>query len=212
MLLHLREDYKSNGLTINDLDANVFAQFHNWFQDALKAGAGEPNAMTLATSTPDGRPSARVVLLKDYGPDGFTFFTNYESRKGRELEANPNVALVFLWLDLQRQVRIEGQVEKLPRAASESYFQSRPRGSQIGAWASPQSSLLENREVLEAKVEAAEKKFQGVDRLPLPEFWGGYLVKPTLIEFWQGQSSRLHDRFQYTKQADGGWLIERLAP
>ena len=204
MLLHLRQDYKSDSLKINDMDAEPASQFHHWFQDALKAGIKEPNAMTLATATPDGKPSARVVLLKDYGTEGFTFFTNYGSRKGAELYRNPHVALAFLWLDQHRQVRIEGQVERLPTAASEAYFQSRPRGSQVGAWASPQSSVLDGREWLESRVEAVEKQYAGQEKLPLPDFWGGYLVKPTLFEFWQGQASRLHDRFQYTPKAGGG--------
>ncbi len=212
MLLHLRQDYNSEALSLSDMAADPASQFHHWFQDALKAGVQEPNAMTLATATPDGRPSARVVLLKDYGPDGFSFFTNYASKKGVELDKNPQAALVFLWLELQRQVRIEGSVERLSAAASEAYFQSRPRGSQVGAWASPQSSVLDGREWLEGRVAELEKKHEGKDNLPLPDFWGGYLVKPTLFEFWQGQPSRLHDRFQYTPKAEGGWLIQRLAP
>ncbi len=212
MILHLREDYQSDSLKISDMDPEPSSQFHHWFQDALKAEIKEPNAMTLATASPDGKPSARVVLLKDYGPDGFTFFTNYESRKGAELDLNPQVALVFLWLGLHRQIRIEGQVERVSSAASEAYFQSRPRGSQVGAWASPQSSVLHDRGLLLDRVDAVEKKYEGQEKLPLPGFWGGYLVKPTLFEFWQGQTSRLHDRFQYTPKAEGGWLIERLAP
>lgn len=212
MLLHLREDYKSDSLQISDMDPEPSSQFHHWFQDALKAEIKEPNAMTLATATPDGKPSARVVLLKDYGPEGFTFFTNYESRKGAELDQNPHVALVFLWLGLHRQIRIEGQAERVSAAVSEAYFQSRPRGSQVGAWASPQSSVLENRDLLLGKVDEVEKRYEGQEKLPLPDFWGGYLVKPSLFEFWQGQTSRLHDRFQYTPKPGGGWQIERLAP
>ena len=212
MLLHLRQDYNSGALHLSDMATDPASQFHHWFQDALKAGIKEPNAMTLATATPDGRPSARVVLLKDYGPDGFSFFTNYASKKGVELKQNPQVALVFLWLDLQRQVRIEGRVERLSTEASEAYFQSRPRGSQVGALASPQSSVIGGREWLEGRVAELEKKYEGLDKLPLPDFWGGYLVKPTMLEFWQGQPSRLHDRFQYTPKPEGGWLIQRLAP
>jgi pyridoxamine 5'-phosphate oxidase len=212
MILHLRQDYESESLKISDMDAEPASQFHHWFQDALKADIKEPNAMTLATAKPDGKPSARVVLLKDYGPEGFTFFTNYGSRKGAELDRNPYVALVFLWLGLHRQVRIEGQVERLSAAASETYFQSRPRGSQIGAWASPQSRVLQDRGWLLDRVKTIEKEYEGREKLPLPDFWGGYLVKPTLFEFWQGQTSRLHDRFQYTPKAGGGWLVQRLAP
>lgn len=212
MLLHLRQDYESDSLKISDMDAEPSSQFHHWFQNALKADIKEPNAMTLATATPDGNPSARVVLLKDYGPAGFTFFTNYGSRKSAEMDLNPHVALTFLWLGLHRQVRIEGLAERLPATASEAYFQSRPRGSQVGAWASPQSSVLKDREWLLDRVEAVKKQYEGQEKLPLPDFWGGYLVKPTLFEFWQGQTSRLHDRFQYTLNAEGNWLIHRLAP
>lgn len=194
------------------MEADPVSQFHNWFQDALRANVKEPNAMTLSTATLDGRPSARVVLLKDYSAEGFSFFTNYTSKKGGLIDQNPQVALTFLWLDLHRQVRIEGLAERLPSAANEAYFQSRPRGSQIGAWASPQSTVLDGRTWLEGKVEALEQQYEGQDKLPLPPFWGGYLVKPTLFEFWQGQPSRLHDRFQYTPGEAAGWLIERLAP
>lgn len=212
MLLNLREDYQSGKLEIEDLEADPYSQFHNWFQDALKAGIREPNAMTLATCTPEGKPSARIVLLKDYNPEGFTFFTNYDSRKGRELDANPYAALVFLWLDLHRQVRIEGQVEKLPAAVSEAYFQSRPRGSQIGAWASPQSQVMFDRSTLEERVRRLEKEYESAEKLPLPGFWGGYILRPYEVEFWQGQPSRLHDRFRYTRTDVGTWNIDRLAP
>ena len=212
MLLNLREDYQSPKLEITDLGENPFVQFHHWFQDALKAGVREPNAMTLATCTPEGRPSARIVLLKGYGEDGFTFFTNYESRKGKELSLNPYAALVFLWLDLHRQIRIEGCVEKMDDRESEAYFQSRPRGSQLGAWASPQSQVLSGRKVLEEKVKLMEKQFEGIQKLPLPSFWGGYVLKPDVVEFWQGQTSRLHDRLRYVLQPEGEWEIERLAP
>lgn len=212
MLLNLREDYQSKSLKTSDLDKNPVSQFHNWFQEALKAGVREPNAMTLATCTREGRPSARVVLLKDYSDAGFTFFTNYESRKGKELSENPYAALVFLWLNLHRQVRIEGKVEKVDRRESEAYFQSRPRGSQVGAWASPQSRVLESREFLAEKVSLLEQQFENVEKLPLPDFWGGFILKPEMIEFWQGQTSRLHDRLRYSLQPDGDWKIERLAP
>lgn len=212
MILHLRQDYDSEALRSADMATDPVSQFHHWFQDALKAGVKEPNAMTLATATSDGRPSARIVLLKDYGSEGFSFFTNYGSRKGNELDQNPYAALAFHWIDLQRQVRIEGMVERLSEEASRAYFQSRPRGSQVGAWASPQSSVLESREWLEQRVVTLEEQYDGQEKLPLPDFWGGYLVRPNLFEFWQGQPSRLHDRFQYSPKVEGGWLIQRLAP
>ncbi|MEZ4931326.1 MAG: pyridoxamine 5'-phosphate oxidase [Saprospiraceae bacterium] len=212
MLHHIRQDYHSEGLEIHDMDANPFNQFHNWFQDVLKADIPDPNAMTLSTCTVDGRPSSRIVLLKDYTEDGFSFYTNYESRKGREMADNPFVSLNFLWKKLHRQVRIEGQVEKLPMEESLAYFQSRPRGSQVGAWASPQSGFIDSRESLDKRVGEVQERFAGQEVLPLPPFWGGYLVVPDVIEFWQGQPSRLHDRFLYELQGDGGWEISRLAP
>ena len=212
MLHNVRQEYHSEGLEIHDMDANPISQFHNWFQDVLKADIADPNAMALSTCTLDGRPSCRVVLLKDYTEEGFTFFTNFESKKGREMADNPFVSLNFFWKELHRQIRIEGQVEKLPEEDSRTYFQSRPRGSQIGAWASPQSGFIENRDALDKKVDDVQKRFEGQDVLPLPPFWGGYLVVPDAIEFWQGQPSRLHDRFLYERQGDGGWEISRLAP
>ena len=212
MLHNIRQEYQSANLEISDLDPNPFSQFHHWFQEVLKADIADPNAMTLCTCTPDGRPSARIVLLKDYDENGFTFFTNYESRKGQEMAENPNVALNFLWKKLHRQVRIEGQVEKLSAKESEVYFQSRPRGSQVGAWASPQSGVIEQRADLEKRVGEVQERFAGQEVLPLPPFWGGYRVVPTAIEFWQGQPSRLHDRFFYEKQENGEWGISRLAP
>ncbi len=212
MLHHVREDYQSNGLGIKEMDANPVVQFHHWFQDVLKADVPDPNAMTLSTSTLEGRPSARIILLKDYSDEGFTFFTNYASRKGDEMEENPFVALTFFWKKLHRQVRIEGRVEKLPTDISEAYFQSRPRGSQVGAWASPQSNVIENRKMLTDLVEDVQKKHEGSEVLPLPPFWGGYNVVPERIEFWQGQASRLHDRFLYEKMQSGGWKVSRLAP
>lgn len=212
MLYNLRKDYVSGEMELTDLNENPIRQFHNWFQAAILANVNEPNAMTLATCTPDGKPSARIVLLKNYEERGFTFFTNYESRKGEELRANPYAALVFFWREQHRQVRIEGKVEKIPAEHSEEYFQSRPIGSQIGAWSSPQSKSIPNREALVSRVESTQKRFEGQDKLPLPEFWGGYLLRPTAIEFWQGQRSRLHDRFRYELQADDNWSLERLAP
>jgi len=209
---HLREDYRLASLDVNDVDEDPIAQFGKWLKEALDAQMPEPNAMTLATCTPEGKPAARIVLLKGYDEAGFVFFTNYESRKGKELLHNPNAALVFSWLDLQRQVRIEGKVQKLAPEKSTEYFQSRPKGSQIGAWASPQSRVIERREMLEEKVQELEAKYENEDELPRPEHWGGYIVQPKLIEFWQGRPSRLHDRIQYTRQSGGNWLIERLAP
>jgi pyridoxamine 5'-phosphate oxidase len=212
MIYHLRENYDREKLEVEGLQQSPFKQFDLWFKDAQAAGVKEPNAMTLATCSPEGMPSARVVLLKDYGEVGFSFFTNYESRKGAELALNPNAALVFLWLDLHRQVRIEGKVEKLSAAQSEAYFHSRPRGSQIGAWASPQSAVLSDKAVLESRVEALEQQYLGQEKLPLPPFWGGYLLRPSMIEFWQGRPNRLHDRFRYTPAQEGAWNVERLAP
>lgn len=212
MISHLREEYETSGLILSGLAADPLHQFGEWFQAALHAGVREPNAMTLATSTPDGKPSARIVLLKDYSAAGFSFFTNYDSRKGQELAANPHAALVFFWMDLHQQVRIEGTVEKLDAQASENYFQSRPPGSQIGAWASPQSTVIENRAFLENRVAEIQERFDGLEKLPKPDFWGGYLLRPTAVEFWQGRPSRLHDRFRYTLYYRGEWKIERLAP
>lgn len=167
--------------------------------------------MTLATSTPDGAPSARIVLLKDVGARGFAFFTNYLSQKGRELDANPQAALVFFWPALERQVRIAGVVSKLGREESEAYFHSRPRGHQLGAWASHQSEILPNREVLDQRLQEFTRQFEG-QQVPLPPYWGGYCVRPSVIEFWQARPDRLHDRFRYTRLEAGGWQIDRLSP
>jgi pyridoxamine 5'-phosphate oxidase len=167
--------------------------------------------MTLATAAPDGYPNARTVLLKGFDEHGFTFFTNYESRKGVELTANPRATVLFTWLELQRQIRIEGVVEKISREASLAYFQSRPRENQIGAWASPQSRIIESREVLVQREMEMEEKFAGLEKLPLPDFWGGYLLRPVVMEFWQGRMSRLHDRILYSRDGND-WRIERLAP
>lgn len=211
-LQDLREEYSEGVLDISSVEKNPFHQFEIWFHQALEAQTPEPNAMTLATVTPEGRPSARVVLLKGFDEKGLVFYTNYQSRKGKELEATPFATLVFLWLPLQRQVRIEGQVARVPADESTEYFQSRPRDSQIGAWASPQSTVIDGREVLEESVKELQEKYGGNGTLPRPPQWGGYRVKPYQIEFWQGRPSRLHDRIQYTRQVDGRWKIERLAP
>ena len=208
----LRQDYRLASLDITDVQANPFDQFKKWFQEALDAQLPEPNAMTLATATPDGKPTIRVVLLKSVDYEGFVFYTNYSSRKGKELTANPYAALNFLWLELERQVRMEGTVEKVSAADSDAYFQSRPKGSQIGAWASPQSTVIPDRKELEENVQQLTTVYEKEVSLPRPEHWGGFVIKPTLIEFWQGRSSRLHDRIQYTLQADSSWKIERLAP
>ena len=214
----LRQDYSLQSLDIEDVAQDPIEQFKKWFDEALKSEILEPNAMTLATATAEGKPSARVVLLKDINNQGFTFFTNYDSRKGEEMTANPSVALCFGWLELQRQVRIEGTIERINEAESDAYFQSRPIGSQIGAWSSPQSKVILSRDFLEKREEFYKKQFNISEdsknddaAIPRPEHWGGYVVKPTMIEFWQGRSSRLHDRIRYNFE-DGAWVIERLAP
>ncbi|HJZ56591.1 MAG TPA: pyridoxamine 5'-phosphate oxidase [Gemmataceae bacterium] len=207
----LRKDYSAGGLSEADAGADPFALFHRWLSDALAAGLPEPNAMILATSTPDGLPSARAVLLKALDGRGFTFFTNYDSRKGHEMAANPQVALVFPWHAIERQVRVEGTVETVTSAESDDYFAHRPLGSRLGAWASRQSEVIPDRAYLERR--HAELMTQYPDgNVPRPEFWGGYRVLPTVIEFWQGRPSRLHDRIRFTRRPDGSWLRERLSP
>ena len=207
----LRQDYVAHGLRRADLDPNPIKQFAKWFGEAAAAEIRDVNAMSLATATADGMPSSRIVLLKGISDRGFVFYTNYNSAKGRELEENPRAALNLFWQQLERQIRINGSVEKTTREESEEYFHSRPIGSQLGAWASEQSEVIANREALEAKlVEITDRYGGGV--IPLPPHWGGYRVVPATIEFWQGRTNRLHDRFRYTRQADGDWLIERLSP
>ncbi len=210
-LSDLRREYALAGLKESDLDPNPFKQFDKWFQQALAAGLPEPNAMTLATATPDGKPSARVVLLKGFDERGFVFFTNYESQKGRELSANPLAALVCYWAELERQVRISGRVSRVTVEESEDYFHSRPLGSQLGAWASQQSEVVGGRKILEDKLEQLTQEYQTTP-VPLPPCWGGYRVTPESIEFWQGRPNRLHDRLRYTIQRGDQWLIERLSP
>jgi pyridoxamine 5'-phosphate oxidase len=196
----------------SNVDSNPLEQFRRWLEEASGFEEFQADAMILATATPEGRPSARVVLLRGFDDRGFVFFTNYDSRKGQELAANPQAALVFFWDPLERQVRVEGRVELASPAESDAYFQSRPRGSQVGAWASPQSAALPNRVALERRVAEAEARFAGLDAVPRPPNWGGFRVVPELIEFWQGQPSRLHDRLCFRRQPDGTWLLERLAP
>jgi pyridoxamine 5'-phosphate oxidase len=197
------------------VDANPFRQFQRWYDEALAlAGARElkAEAMILSTSTPDGRPSGRVVLLRGFDERGFVFFTNYESRKGQELAANPYAALVFFWDALERQVRVEGHVERTSAEESDAYFQGRPRDSCLSAWASPQSAVLPSREELAGRVAEIAGRFAGQEKIPRPPNWGGIRVVPEVIEFWQGQPSRLHDRLSFRRQSDGTWLMQRLAP
>ena len=228
-----REDYRRGALDRAGLADQPLAQFEAWFQQAAGEQAqsrwrkigialyklwgalcnhrpADSNAMTLATADKDGKPSARTVLLKSVDARGFIFFTNYDSRKGRELAENENAALTFFWAELERQVCVAGTVTKLPVAESATYFHSRPRGSQIGAWASQQSEVIPDRAVLEAQWRALEQNFPG--EIPLPPNWGGFILRPERVEFWQGRPSRLHDRFRYSRQAEGGWKIERLSP
>lgn len=207
----IREDYSKGSLSELDTLEDPFAQFQLWFNQAVASEVLEPNAMVLSTINRDGYPSSRIVLLKDLKPDGLSFFTNYTSQKGTDIGKNDNVSLLFFWGELQRQVRIEGKVTILPAEDSDEYFASRPRGSQIGAWSSPQSQIIADRTVLENKVAEKEQEYEELESIPRPAFWGGYLVKPVRFEFWQGRSSRLHDRIVYHK-VNQGWVKNRLAP
>ncbi|HSK77679.1 MAG TPA: pyridoxamine 5'-phosphate oxidase [Thermoanaerobaculia bacterium] len=207
----IRREYERTGLSEEDLAPDPVEQFGRWLHQAMEVDPQEFTAMTLATADREGRPSARIVLLKGYDERGFVFYTNYESRKGRELDENPRAALVFYWASLDRQVRIEGTVEKTTREESEAYFCSRPVGARIGAWASRQSHVLPRREDLERTVREIEERFGGGE-VPLPDSWGGYRVVPELFEFWQGRTSRLHDRLCYVRLPEGGWRTERLSP
>lgn len=209
-LADLRKDYSLAGLAEKDLAKDPFRQFEKWFAEAGAAKIAEPNAVVLSTSTRDGRPSSRVVLLKGLDGRGFVFYSNYESRKGRELDANPRASLCFPWIGMERQVIAEGAIARVAREESEAYFHSRPRASQLGAWASPQSTIIPNRRVLDDSLKALEDKYAGQE-IPLPPQWGGWRLTPEMVEFWQGRRNRLHDRLRYRKEKDG-WVIERLAP
>ena len=206
----IRKDYSLHALNESEIAENAIEQFSRWWHDAVNSEIFEVNAMTLSTATKNGKPSARIVLLKGFDEKGFVFFTNYESHKGQQLAENPYAALTFFWKEIERQVRIEGMVEKTDEDESDAYFLSRPEGSRIGAWASPQSTVIENRDILENNVTYYTTEFQ--NSIPRPPHWGGYRVMPLIIEFWQGRSHRLHDRIQYTKTAEGSWKAERLAP
>jgi len=208
---NLRQDYTAATLSENDTKGDPINQFEQWFNEALAAKLHEPNAMTLATATTNGKPSARILLLKGFNQHGFIFYTNYLSRKGKEITKNPQGAITFFWGELERQVRIEGTIEKLSKEDSERYFHSRPKGSQIGAVASPQSQEIEGREGLEKKWSELESEYEGKE-VPKPSFWGGYILNPQLVEFWQGRSSRLHDRILYKKVDKKSWKKVRLAP
>jgi pyridoxamine 5'-phosphate oxidase len=209
-IAELRKEYARESLDIKDVARDPITQFERWFEEALHAGFTEPNAMTLATADGDGRPSARIVLLKGFDARGFVFFTNYESRKGAELAENPQAALLFHWVELERQVRIEGSVEKVSGQESDDYYRTRPSGSRLGAWASPQSRVVARREDLEERWAGFAARYG--DDPPRPAHWGGYRLSPVLLEFWQGRVSRLHDRVRYRREGLGVWRIDRLAP
>lgn len=209
-LSDFREDYRKGELLEGTVNGNPFKQFEQWLQEAIDFGLGEPNAMSVATVSADGKPSVRVVLLKELNSEGFVFYTNYNSRKGRELAQNPNVALVFDWYPMERQVRVEGVALKMPDDVSADYFDSRPEGSKIGAWVSPQSEVIENREALDRLQSETETRFEG-QPIPKPPHWGGFIIVPEVIEFWQGRTGRLHDRLVYYR-SDDNWDLKRLAP
>lgn len=207
----IRRDYSQKSLSETEVDKNPIQQFARWWEEAINSKIDEVNAMTLATASSDGLPSARIVLLKGFDERGFVFFTNYESYKGRQLAENPKACLVFFWKELERQVRITGLVVKISPEESDEYFHSRPEASQIGAWVSPQSRVIESRQWLDKKFKEQVRLMEGTS-IQRPPYWGGYLVKPVELEFWQGRPSRLHDRIQYTLDENGNWMIERLAP
>ncbi len=208
----IRKDYKLKSFDESDAAVNPFDQFTKWWDEAVSAEIDEVNAMTLATVGLDNKPTARIVLLKGYTKEGFVFFTNYNSSKGKQIANSQHVALLFFWKELERQIRIEGIAEKISAEESDTYFKSRPGGSKIGAWASPQSQVIPNRSILEKNTEDLTSKYPDDNLVPRPENWGGYIVKPTSMEFWQGRSSRLHDRLQYALTEESNWKRERLAP
>lgn len=210
-ITQMRKEYMDKGLDKDDLDINPFKQFELWFNQAIEAQIREPNAMVLATTGKDMMPSARTVLLKIFDEKGFVFFSNYKSKKAKDIEENPKAAVLFPWLDLDRQVKIEGNIEKISTKESLKYFLSRPKGSQLGAWVSHQSEIISSRSLLEAKFDEIKNKFVKGE-IPFPDFWGGYIIKPKTIEFWQAGTNRLHDRFVYSLQEDSSWKLERLAP
>ncbi|MEO8960409.1 MAG: pyridoxamine 5'-phosphate oxidase [Ginsengibacter sp.] len=207
----MRRIYQLQAMLEKDMNENPIKQFENWWQHAIDSKIDEPNAMSLATATASGKPSVRTVLLKGIKENGFMFFTNYQSRKGKEIEENPYVSLLFFWKELERQVRIEGSIQKLSTEDSDEYFSERPHESQIGAWSSPQSSIIESRNLLQNKMEEYEKRF-GANEIPRPDYWGGYIIQPYSMEFWQGRPGRLHDRLQYTLDENNRWVMKRLAP
>ena len=207
----IRREHALRGFTESEADPDPLKQFDAWFDEAVKANLPQPDAMALATVGADGRPAVRMVLLKGFGPRGFVFYTNYESRKGRELAENPRVAACLWWEQLDRQVRIAGSVEKMPPEESDAYFQTRPRDSQLAAWTSRQSEAIDNRAVLELRLHELEAQYRDKP-VPRPPHWGGYRITPTTIEFWQGRQQRLHDRLRYRRGEDGKWVLERLAP
>jgi len=211
-LAGLRREYETQGLRRAELHHDPIEQFATWFSTALNSALPDANAISLATATPGGKPSVRVVLLKGFDQRGFVFFTNYESDKGRELASNPQAAFVVYWVQLERQIRVAGRVEKTSRKESETYFHARPRGSQLGAWVSRQSEVIDARRILDARLAEMTERFAGSNEIELPPHWGGYRIVPETMEFWQGRANRLHDRFRYTRQNDAPWLIERLAP
>jgi pyridoxamine 5'-phosphate oxidase len=208
----LRQEYKKHQLSENSVSADPLDQFDLWFREATEAGVMEPNAFTLATVGENGTPSARILLLKGIDQGGFVFYTNYQSGKAKDIKQFPVGAMVFLWLDLERQVRISGPISKVSREESEAYFHTRPRESQIGAWVSPQSKIISSRDIIEKNLEEMTEKFKEVDTIPLPDNWGGYRLMPVEVEFWQGRPNRLHDRLMYSEHENGGWQIDRLAP
>lgn len=209
-LADLRREYRLARLDVEDVNPDPMVEFGKWLHQAIDASLVEPYAMTLATASADGVPSARMVLLRGHDENGFTFYTDYRSRKGRELAENPRAALVFYWGELERQVRITGSVRRVSQEESEAYFRTRPVGSRVGAWASHQSTVLESREILEGRWSELSAQFG--DDVPLPEHWGGFRLVPTEVEFWQGRESRLHDRIRYKRLGGGKWVVERLAP